>query len=216
MKQLLKAKAVIFDRDGVIIDTQGLLITSVRYAFKQLSFELQDEDIDQLIGRSIDDYLQYFLNKWDFDSVEFKEILYKQFYSNLDQAPIFSDTINLINNLHRKNIILALTTSAGRDGTLLILNKINILNNFKVIVTKEDVQHRKPDPEPYALTAKKLGIEPKYCVAIEDTALGVESAKGAGIMCIAIPNEYTKHQDFNLADAVVKSAKEIESLLKII
>jgi HAD superfamily hydrolase (TIGR01509 family) len=169
-----------------------------------------------LIGRSIDDYLQYFLNKWDFDSVEFKEILYKQFYSNLDQAPIFSDTINLINNLHRKNIILALTTSAGKDGTLLILNKINILNNFKVIVTKEDVQHRKPNPEPYALTAKKLGIDPKYCVAIEDTSLGVESAKGAGMMCIAIPNKYTKDQDFSLADVVVKSAKQLNELFEFL
>jgi HAD superfamily hydrolase (TIGR01509 family) len=216
MSKPLKVKAVIFDRDGVIIDTQGLLITSVRYAFKQLGFELHDKDIDQLIGRSIDDYLQYFLNKWDFDSVEFKEILYKQFYSNLDQAPIFSDTINLINNLHRKNIILALTTSAGKDGTLLILNKINILNNFKVIVTKEDVQHRKPNPEPYALTAKKLGIDPKYCVAIEDTSLGVESAKGAGMMCIAIPNKYTKDQDFSLADVVVKSAKQLNELFEFL
>lgn len=215
MNKPLKTKAVIFDRDGVIIDTQGLLITSVRFAFKQLGFELQEEDIDQLIGRSIEDYLQYFLKKWDFDSVEFKEILYKKFYSNLDKAPILSDTINLINNLYRKNITLALTTSAGREGTLLILNKIDILNNFKVIVTKEDVQHRKPDPEPYALTGEKLGIEPKYCVAIEDTALGVESAKGAGMKCIAIPNKYTIDQDFSLADAVVKSANEIEDMLEI-
>lgn len=87
---------------------------------------------------------------------------------------------------------------------------------FNVIVTHEDCESLKPDPEPDALTANKLGIEPKYCVAIEDTALGVESAKGAGMKCIVIPNEHTKHQDFSSADTVVKSASEIEELIEII
>lgn len=101
----------------------------------------------------------------------------------------------------------------GKDGTLLILSKAGIDQLFDVIITREDCTNLKPHPEPYLLTAEKLGIEPKHCVVIEDTALGVESAKKAGMRSIAIPNEYTQDQDFSMADVVVKSAKEVESIL---
>jgi beta-phosphoglucomutase-like phosphatase (HAD superfamily) len=118
--------------------------------------------------------------------------------------------------LYSKKVPLAVTTSAGREGTLLILSKAGIDKMFDVIITRDDCEKLKPDPEPYIVTAKKLQIEPKFCVAIEDTSLGVESAKGAGMLCIAIPNEFTRDQDFSMADVVVKSANEVEDILEFI
>lgn len=216
MHKTLKVKAVAFDRDGVIINTEGVVIDSIRKAFKQLGFELEDKDIPQIIGRSYDDYKHYFLHKWDFDFQEYRQIQRQIFYSNLDQAEYFKHTIELIKSLHAQNIPIAVTTSAGREGTQLILEKVGIAQMFKVIVTKEDVKSRKPDPECYLITAQKLAIDPHFCVAIEDTALGVEAAKNAGMQCIAIPNKYTNDQDFSLADVVVKSADEVESMLEFI
>jgi putative hydrolase of the HAD superfamily len=64
--------------------------------------------------------------------------------------------------------------------------------------------------------SEKLGIEPRYCVAIEDTALGVESAKNAGLMCIAIPNEHTHDQYLSMADMVLESADKVEKVLEFI
>ncbi|HRN86533.1 MAG TPA: HAD family phosphatase [Candidatus Dojkabacteria bacterium] len=214
MSQSLKIQAVIFDRDGVIINTEGLVIKSIRYALRMLGFELQDEDIPQITGRSFNVYKSYFQNKYDFDIDKYRKIQNDYFYEHLDEAEYFEHTLELIKTLHNKKIPIAITTSAGRDGTMLMLNKVGIGDIFNVIVTQEDCNSLKPDPEPYALTAKNLGIEPKYCVAIEDTALGVESAKKAGMICIAIPNEHTNHQDFSLADVVVKSGKEVYKLLK--
>lgn len=208
--QKIPVKALIFDRDGVIINSDVVVIKAAREAFAQLGFTLLDEDIPQITGRSYRVYTDYFLQKWDFDAEEYYRIIRELFYANLDAAPYFEEAVKLIKKLHGQKIPLAITTSAGREGTLLILEKAGIAGMFDVIVTKEDCKNLKPDPEPYALTAKKLGITPELCLAIEDTALGVESAKKAGLKCIAIPNEHTRDQDFSLADKVVTSGGEVE------
>lgn len=214
-KRTLEAKAVIFDRDGVIINTEGIVIDSVKEAFGKLGFALEKGDIQQIIGRSSIVYTEYFLKKWDFDPDEYRKIQRELFYKNIDSAPLINNALELIKTLHLQKVPIAITTSAGREGTLLILHKAGIDQMFDVIVTREDCSQLKPHPEPYILTAEKLGIEPELCVVIEDTALGVESAKKAGMKCIAVPNEYTNNQDFSKADAVVQSAKEIESILKL-
>lgn len=214
MKQLFNTKAVIFDRDGVLINTEGLVLDSIRYAFKELGYSLQSDDIPYITGKRFDAYKDYIQQKYNFDLVSYREIQNNYFYSHINEAQFFKDTIKLIKKLYSQKIPIALTTSAGREGTYLILNKAEITNLFSVIVTKEDCINLKPSPEPYMITARKLGIDPNYCVVLEDTTIGVESAKCAGMLCIAIPNEYTKDQDFSLADVVVKSAKEIYKLLK--
>lgn len=216
MTQPLKVKAVIFDRDGVIINTDGIVINSVKEAFKRLGFVVQDEDIPQIIGRSFDVYKDYFVKKWDFNLDEYRKIQNGIFYENLDKAEFFQGALDLIKSLHTKKIPIAVTTSAGREGTMLILNKAGIAEMFDVIITKDDITSFKPHPEPYLKTAEKLGVEAKYCVAIEDTALGVESAKNAGMMCIAIPNEHPRDQDFSTADVVLESANEVEKILEFI
>lgn len=216
MNKRLKVKAVAFDRDGVIINTEGVIIDSARKAFKQLGFDLLEEDVPQIVGHSYDVYKDYFLKKWDFNADEFRKISRDLFYLNLDQAKFFDGTINLIKSLHTKDIPIALTTSAPIEGTMFILSKAGIENLFNVFVTKEDVKNLKPDPEPYILTAKKLDIEPEFCVAIEDTALGVEAAKKAGMKCIAIPTEFSKDQDFSIADLVLEDAKEVEDTLEFV
>lgn len=212
----LKAKSVIFDRDGVIINTEGVVIDSIRKAFKTFGFELQEEDIPQIIGRSSMVYTEYFLKKWTFDVDEYRKLQRDLFYKNIDSAPYFPDTIELIKTLHKKQIPIAVTTSAGKEGTFQILTTAGIKDFFNAVITREDCKNLKPDPEPYLLTSEKLNIAPEFCVVIEDTALGVEAAKKAGMKCIAIPNEYTKDQDFSMADAVVESANEVEALLEFI
>jgi HAD superfamily hydrolase (TIGR01509 family) len=167
-----------------------------------------------MTGRSSRVYTDYFLKKWDFDPEIFRAIHKEYFYNNLDSAPFFVDTIELVKKIYSQGITLGMATSAGKEGTMFILKKAGIDHMFKVIVTKEDCIKLKPDPEPYLLTANKLGIEPKLCVAIEDTVLGAESAKGAGMKCIIIPNEFTKNQDFSNADFVAKSNDALEIYLK--
>jgi HAD superfamily hydrolase (TIGR01509 family) len=181
-----------------------------------MGFNLLEEDISHMIGLSPRVYTDYFLKKWDFDPEKFREMHKDLFYKNLYLAPYYVDTIELIKKIYSQGITLGLTTSAGREGTILILKKVGIDHMFKVIVTREDCVKLKPDSEPYILTAKKLEIEPKFCIVMEDTAIGVDSAKDAGMKCIAIPNEFTNGQDFSRADFVAKSINSVkESLEKI-
>lgn len=214
--QKLKTKAVIFDRDGVIIDTEGVVIDSVRKAFMELGIKVDEKEFAKLVGRGPDIFKNYFQDDRNFNFDEFRKIQREIFYKNIDSAKYFEDALELVRSLYAKKITIAMTTSAGREGTLLILNKVGIDQMFRVIVTKEDCKNLKPHPEPYITTARKLEVEPQFCLVIEDTALGVEAAKKAGMKCIAVPNEYTKNQDFSNADVVVQSAKEIESLLEYV
>ena len=82
-------------------------------------------------------------------------------------------------------------------------------NIFDVIVTFEDCEKRKPHPESYLITAKKLNLNPDDCIVIEDSPVGIESAKKAGMKCIAVLNKYTKKQDLSKADIIIDSPNKL-------
>ncbi len=202
-------KAVIFDRDGVIINSEFANVDSSTEAFKQLGIEITKKEKEMIVGRHAEDYAKIFLKKYTFSPEKFKE-LHNKFYRELiETTPFFDKTISLIKRLHKSNITLALTTSADKEGTLKILARGNLINFFKIIVTDGDYANRKPSPEPYLVTAKKLNLDPKDCIVIEDSEVGVESAKAAGMKCIALPNDYSKNQNFSKADIILDSADKI-------
>ncbi|MEK6951508.1 MAG: HAD family phosphatase [Nanoarchaeota archaeon] len=203
-------KAVIFDRDGVILDSESTNVNAAVMAFKELGIAIKEEEKEWIVGRHPDDYIKSFLEKYDFSYEEFRKIQSKRYHELFETTPLFEKTIFLIKKLHKMKIPLALTTSSSKKGTLNLLHRTKLEDVFNVVVTFEDYKRRKPDPESYIITAKKLGLDPKDCVVIEDSIVGVEAAKNAGMKCIAIPNEYTKKYDFSIADLVVDSADEID------
>ena len=204
-----KMKAVIFDRDGVILDSESCNIHSAVKSFQKLGIVITEEEKEWIAGRHHQDYLPRLLEKYDFSYPEFRKIQHQIYHELLESAPLFEKTISFIKKLHALNIPLALTTSSDRKSTLHILDKTGLNKVFEVIVTFEDYEKRKPHPESYLLTARKLNISPEECIVIEDSSVGVEAAKRAGMKCIALPNEYTQKQDFHYADLVVDSADAI-------
>ena len=210
-------RAVIFDRDGVIIDSESINIESAIKAFEKLGVVIKDEEKNLIIGRHPDDYKEFFLEKYSFSYKKFKEIQKKIYSKMLELCPLFKDTIYLIKKLHEMKVMLALTTSSEAESTQNIIKRAGLERVFDVVVTFEDCKKRKPEPEPYLLTAKKMGLAPEECVVIEDSFVGVEAAKNAGMKCIVISNGHTKNQDFPRANLIVDSAKKINiSLLKSI
>ena len=203
-------KAVIFDRDGVIIDSESANVISAVTAFKEIGIEIKEEEKEWIVGRHPEDYKEFFLKKYTFSYEEFRKVQRKTYYELLESTSLFEKTIALIKKLKLMKIPLALTTSSSMKSTLQVLRKAKLENVFDVIVTFEDYEKRKPDPEPYILTAKKLNLKPEDCVVIEDSSIGIESAKKAGMKCIAIPNEYTKNQNFSKADLTIDSADKID------
>lgn len=202
-------EAVIFDRDGVILDSESININSAVKAFKELGIAIKEEEKEWVVGRHPDDYKKQFLEKYDFSYEEFRKIQRKTYYELLESIPLFKKAISLIKKLHKLKIPLALTTSSKLKSTLQILDKADLSGVFDVIVTFEDYEKRKPHPQSYLVTAKKLNVNPNGCIVIEDSSVGVESAKNAGMKCIAILHEYNRKQDFSKADIVVDSADKI-------
>lgn len=119
----------------------------------------------------------------------------------------YPSIVKLIKDLHQK-YPLALTSSSTFEEVQTVMVELNIGSLFEVLVTSRDVIHGKPHPEPYLLTAEKLGVAPANCLVIEDSENGVKSAKSAAMKCIAISN--TENPDkLGLADCIIKDYSEI-------
>lgn len=209
-------KAVIFDRDGVLIDSEATNIKAAELAFGEFGIKLTQEEKDGIVGRHPDDYLIPFKEKYDIDYEKYRELQRKYYIEYFGSTPLFEGTINLLKEISSRGITLALCTSSNRELTFQLLERIGVRDLFQVVVAKGDYSKRKPDPEPYMVTAEKLGIKPEDCLVIEDSDVGLKSAIGAGMKCVVIYNEYTRNQDFTGAFKVVSSADiiDLEELIR--
>lgn len=89
------------------------------------------------------------------------------------------------------------------------LERLQILDQFAQICTRDDVKNVKPNPELYLLAAKNLGVSPEHCLAFEDSSNGLRSAKAAGFKCVMVPNRVTVRSDFCGADLIIPSLLDI-------
>jgi HAD superfamily hydrolase (TIGR01509 family) len=120
--------------------------------------------------------------------------------------PAMPGAAEAIDALHAAGYPLAVTSSGIREYIALVLDRLGIADRFSVLVTGADVTHGKPHPEPYLVTAERLGVPPADCVVFEDATVGVLAAKAAGMRCIAVPNlDATQPQDLSAADLILPS-----------
>jgi beta-phosphoglucomutase len=209
---LARFRAAIFDFDETIIDLEEQhTIASIELcrAMGNDYFEMSEGFRHGSGKRVIDDVRdlrQHF--GWQQPVDELLALRQKHF----DRACIDSDlnllpgAESLIRDLHARGKTLAVTSSAVRASIEAILERFDLRRLFKLIVDGSEVSQPKPHPEPYLLTAKKLGLPPAACVVFEDSSVGVQSAKAAGMFCVGVRNLNAKtKQDLTLADLVVDS-----------
>lgn len=203
-------KAVIFDMDGVIINSEPSNIKSVKLAFKKLGIKITKKEIELIIGRNPKDYKNYFSKKYEFNYSEFNQIRSKLYKKLVKSSKLFKNTFNLIKEIEKEKLKIALATSSKREETIVILKRAKLSKSFNTITTWENVKKRKPNPEVYLITAKKLKVNPKDCIVIEDSSVGVIAAKKAGMKCVALLHNYNKNQDLSKADLKIKITKKIK------
>jgi beta-phosphoglucomutase family hydrolase len=207
-------KAVIFDMDGVIVNTE--LIHSE--AFENILSEYgvtPEKNMHGTVheaGKTTPEVWEDLKIKYDFEAsteeltAKKRDVMTTVINKGLEPLP---GLIELLKELSNHTILLAVASSAQENRIVTILEMVGIAKYFKVIISADDVEQRKPAPEPYEKAARLLGVEPADCVVIEDTEIGITSAKAAGMKAIAVPNEYTKRMDFDKADKVVSSLEDI-------
>jgi HAD superfamily hydrolase (TIGR01509 family) len=183
-----KLHSVIFDMDGVIVDSHPAHCRAWQRFLQTLGRTISEDDLNYILdGRKRTDILAHFFG--DLTELEIRQYgnLKDEFFRqiSLDVKPV-DGVLDLLDDLKRHSIALALATSAGESRTRTTLRRLRLSNHFKVIVTGNDVAQGKPDPTIYRLACNKLGVSPQNVLAVEDAVSGVRAAKGAGIGCIAV------------------------------
>jgi HAD superfamily hydrolase (TIGR01509 family) len=204
-------KAVIFDMDGLIVDTEPVLAKSVISALKNQSIELSKNEYFEhwtKNGGNVKQYAQSKKIEIDFERYrkEKKETYLKFLKNNIPLIPKVKEKILL---LHEK-YMLALVSSSDKEFIEVILDSAHLRKYFSVVVGGDEVKAEKPDPDGFLLAAKKMRVLPSECVVLEDAQKGIIAAKAAGMKAIAIPNKHTKNNDFSKADQILKSMEELE------
>ena len=202
---------VIFDLDGLLADTEPLHCRAYQLAFAEHGVALDaGEYYEHWVqhGHGIVDWVTWHNLDLNPHALRMRK---SEHYLTLLESSLkpMDGALELLAGL-KGNIRVALASSSYRDAIDGVLTGLKIANYFEAIVSGQDVAKVKPAPDIFLQTAKELAVEPAQCVVLEDAEKGVIAADLAGMRCIAVPNEFTRHHDFSKATCVCASLHEID------
>jgi HAD superfamily hydrolase (TIGR01509 family) len=197
-------KAVIFDMDGLMIDSERLYFQVERDIAGKFNRTLKDETLWKMMGKKPIESLQLLVKELDIpisaeDALAMRNIMMREKLKN-DLVPM--PGLEHIIGAFYKRLKMAISTGASREFLDLMLDRLNIRDRFDVLITSDEIEKGKPDPEIYLKTCQKLALKPEQCVVLEDSSNGARAGKRAGCYVIAVPSEYTKEQDFSFVDFI--------------
>lgn len=189
-----KIRAVIFDMDGVLVDSEQLINAAAIAMFKEEGLAVQPADFLPFVGAGEDRYIGGVAEKYRFplDLPEAKKRTY-EIYLDLvpTQLEAFPGVHDLVSSCRKAGLQVAVASSADKIKIVANLQKIDLPMEFwDTVVVAEDVKLKKPAPDIFLAAAQKLDIRPAECVVVEDAVNGVQAAKAAGMRCIAVTTSF--------------------------
>ena len=216
-------EAVIFDVDGLIVDTEEIYCRTFNETLHEYNVSLTRRDYTICVGHPVAQNCRYAVEQYGLDASpeaicdawmgRFEEAI-----SDPDRVPLMPGFLEILGHVRRQGYRLGIASSTERarmettlrNGLLSRLSDVASLDEiFAVVLSGSDVEQIKPAPDIYLLAAERLGIPPERCVVFEDSEAGVRAAKGAGMTVIAVPNFFTEHQDHTDADVVLADLGEV-------
>lgn len=202
-----KYQAVIFDKDGVIADSEYCNVMAKHLQLKQAGVTVDWHYHDQFLGTTheymwttmkkefqLPEEVDFYIQQW---AEVRKELIEKE---GMKAMP---GSVELVKRIKLEGIPIALASSSNVEDIESDLQALGIHGIFDAVVSGEHCQKGKPDPEIFLKAAEALGIEPENCIVVEDSTSGVEAAKAAGMKCIGYANPDAVKQDIHLADEIV-------------
>jgi beta-phosphoglucomutase family hydrolase len=215
-----KAKAVIWDMDGVIADTGPYHRSAWQKVFRKRGVKFTKKDFRRNFGQRNDTIIRNTLgeqiSQGEIDAIarEKEETFRKVARQRIKPFP---GAVELLQSLRKHGFKVALASSAPIENIQLITEGLGISNYFQSIVTGRDVSEGKPSPQGFLLAAQRLGVKPESCIVIEDAVAGVVAAKRAGMYCLAITNTHPrgslKEADLIIDTLEAVTASDLEKLI---
>ncbi len=186
---LSRLQAVIFDMDGVLVDSMPFHATAWIRVLREIGVSVSREEIYAREGESGTAAVRFFLRQHgrELSPEATRELLVKKegIFKHLGRVEPFPGARDLVRALQALGKRLAIVTGTAREELQSLLPP-DLLAFFDVLVTGDQVKHGKPDPEPYLTALEKLGVEARQALVVENAPLGIQSAKSAGILCLAV------------------------------
>jgi beta-phosphoglucomutase family hydrolase len=206
-----KARAVIWDMDGVIADTAPYHLKAWQKVFQKRGVNFTEDDFQHCFGQRNDTIIKSTLgeqisqNEVDIIATKKETTFRKLVRQNIRPLP---GAIKLVKSLREHGFEVALASSAPIENIRLVTRGLGIDDCFHAIISGRDVNKGKPSPQGFLLAAKKLRVEPENCIVIEDAIAGVTACKKAGMQCIAVTNTHPR-ESLAEADLIVDTLEEV-------
>jgi beta-phosphoglucomutase len=196
-------KAILFDLDGVIVDSLHYHYLAWDHMFKEIGGSVTEESILLTEGMNSFEILPLLLNQFKVELPTEKHLQFiedkRNYFRQIAKLSYYPKAFETIEELRERGYTTALVTACARKNMEKSIDTEH-QKLFDFIISGDDVKHSKPNPEPYIIAQKTLGFQVGECVAIENAPLGVESVKNAGMICIAVEStlgrEYLQKADF--------------------
>lgn len=201
---------VIFDLDGVLIDSEGLYYRAYSEVLKPYGVTVSQEEYEQhWIATGTGP--EYIVAKHGLpvSPDELRKLRSPVYLKLLEQEVRLMPHVEQTLARLGPHFALTVATNSNRDALDLILQRFGIVRFFPATVARQDYTGAKPLPDAFLTAAGKLGLTPAQCVVVEDTYKGVMAAVNAGIACVAVPNQYTRRNDFSRASLVLPNLAEL-------
>jgi HAD superfamily hydrolase (TIGR01509 family) len=205
--------AIVFDFDGLIVDTEGPGFISWQEVYERFGVELNLDDWSHATGYvgGFDPaaHLEHLLGR----RLDWSQILPGRDARNWEltlQAKTLPGIEPLFQTAKERGLPIGVASNSGNGWVEEGLKRLGLRTFVDAVVTREMVMNPKPAPDIYLKTVQTLGIGPDRAVALEDSEPGCRAAKRAGMKVVAIPNQFSERQDFGVADLIVRSAEDLD------
>lgn len=211
-----KVKAVIFDMDGVLVDTEPFHIQTEKRMFRKMNLDISDEEHAGYMSTATDVMWKQIIGKRNLplDVAEMTELTISEglpYFYSLEKIDPMPGLVNLLEKLKEKKIPMTVASSSDPETIRVILEKSGLRKYFLHTVSSSEVGKSKPEPDVFLHAAKLLGVEPENCVVFEDSKNGIKAAKAAGMFCIAYSGANSGEQNRSLADMQIHHYEELNN-----
>jgi HAD superfamily hydrolase (TIGR01509 family) len=200
-------KAVVFDFDGLMFNTEEIFNRSGRELLRRRGLEMTPELLTLMMGRRADEAFPLMIAELGLTEsaadlrAEERTIFQDMLWTDVAPMP---GLFELLTAIESRALPKGVATSSRRPYIESVLRKFELVDRFDLLLTSEDVTEGKPHPEIYLTAASRLGVRPAEMLVLEDSEIGTRSAAAAGAVAVSIPHEHSRHHDFSAATFVAE------------